>query len=287
MLGEDVGAAPALTRGSSPWWHSGGAGPLHARTAIAPRVRASPRSSSPEPGRGLGHWACYWRMSSTISFGTYIKLLGARRHRFHRWRVRGFRAATRRALLERRNRPGKSAVCLPSWKYAASKGDLNSRKLKVAADPGPISVSQLQRTAETFHELHERTYGHSFPGEPVEIVNLRLTAQGVIPKPRIRRAEEDNDRAGSAEQCTPKATAPPVFQDADGFVSTPTYEQVRSPGRRLRDRPRHPGGIRLDGGDSSRIRRECRCLRRGSPRTRAKLAGWPTLVEADRLVRIR
>ena len=41
-----------------------------------------------------------------------------------------------------------------------------SFELKVALDPGPISVSQLQRAAEAFHELHERTYGHSFPGEP-------------------------------------------------------------------------------------------------------------------------
>ncbi len=69
-----------------------------------------------------------------------------------------------------------------------------------------------------------RTYGHSFPGEPVEIVNLRLTAQGVIPKPRIRRAEAADDRAATAEHAL-KGHRPVCFQDADGFVSTPIYDR--------------------------------------------------------------
>ena len=71
-----------------------------------------------------------------------------------------------------------------------------SFELKVVLDPGTISASQLQSAADAFHELHALTYGHGFPGEPVEIVNLRLTAQGVIPKPRMTRVKEASDRAG-------------------------------------------------------------------------------------------
>jgi N-methylhydantoinase A len=33
-----------------------------------------------------------------------------------------------------------------------------------------------------FHGLHERQYGHSSPGEPLELVDLRVVAQGLIPK---------------------------------------------------------------------------------------------------------
>lgn len=47
---------------------------------------------------------------------------------------------------------------------------------------------------ERFHHKHERLYGHSNPGAPVRIVNLRLRATGRLPMRRLRplaeRAEE-------------------------------------------------------------------------------------------------
>ena len=46
----------------------------------------------------------------------------------------------------------------------------------------------------------------------------------MIPKPRIRRAEEANDRAASAEHAL-KGYRSACFQDADGFVSTPIYDR--------------------------------------------------------------
>jgi N-methylhydantoinase A len=36
-----------------------------------------------------------------------------------------------------------------------------------------------------FHRLHEEAYGFSDPAEPVELVNVRATAIGVTPKPRL------------------------------------------------------------------------------------------------------
>ena len=68
------------------------------------------------------------------------------------------------------------------------------------ARPGHDRRFPTSKRAGAFHELHALTYGHGFPGEPVEIVNLRLTAQGVIPKPRMRRVKEAGNRAASAEQ---------------------------------------------------------------------------------------
>ena len=52
-------------------------------------------------------------------------------------------------------------------------------------------VSDLGRQ---FHRLHEQTYAHSSPGEPTEIVNLRLAAIGIIDRPAIGGIE-----AGSEE----------------------------------------------------------------------------------------
>ncbi len=39
--------------------------------------------------------------------------------------------------------------------------------------------------AAAFHRLHQRTYGHSAPDAPVEVVNLRLRAVGEVPRPSL------------------------------------------------------------------------------------------------------
>lgn len=51
-----------------------------------------------------------------------------------------------------------------------------------------------------FHGLHEEAYGFSDPEEPVELVNVRVTAFGVTPKPRL---------GGAASGTTPGAPPPP------------------------------------------------------------------------------
>jgi N-methylhydantoinase A len=42
---------------------------------------------------------------------------------------------------------------------------------------------------EAFHVAHARAYGHSEPGQPVEVVNLRLKAVGHLPRPPLLRME--------------------------------------------------------------------------------------------------
>ena len=39
----------------------------------------------------------------------------------------------------------------------------------------------LDRLAASFHDRHEQTYGHANRHEPVQLVNLRLTAIGKLP----------------------------------------------------------------------------------------------------------
>ena len=46
---------------------------------------------------------------------------------------------------------------------------------------GPIARASLDILADAFHEKHSRTYGHANPEEPVQLVNLRLTAIGRLP----------------------------------------------------------------------------------------------------------
>jgi len=46
---------------------------------------------------------------------------------------------------------------------------------------GPITCATLERLATDFHAKHEQTYGHANRDEPVQLVNLRLTAVGRLP----------------------------------------------------------------------------------------------------------
>jgi N-methylhydantoinase A len=47
--------------------------------------------------------------------------------------------------------------------------------------------SQTLSLIEAFHAAHRRTYGHAMPERPVEVVNVRLQAVGIIDKPAFER----------------------------------------------------------------------------------------------------
>jgi len=55
-------------------------------------------------------------------------------------------------------------------------------ELRLALPAGEIAGEQLAATLEKFHTLHEQEYGHHFRGVPIELVNLRATAIGPMPK---------------------------------------------------------------------------------------------------------
>jgi N-methylhydantoinase A len=69
-----------------------------------------------------------------------------------------------------------------------------------------------------FHDLHKKRYGHSSPGVPIEVVNLRLRAVGVVPKPGLPKgklADEGSEHALLNYQ--------PVVLDDGAIHKTPFY----------------------------------------------------------------
>jgi N-methylhydantoinase A len=54
-------------------------------------------------------------------------------------------------------------------------------ELTVPIEPGPITGDSLQRLMAAFHRKHQQTYGHANPGNPVQMVNVRVTAVGRLP----------------------------------------------------------------------------------------------------------
>jgi len=73
----------------------------------------------------------------------------------------------------------------------------------------------VEGSVEAFHEKHEALYGFR-SDDVVEIVNLRVTAIGIVPKPEIK-AEE-------MKEYTPK---PDYYREVyfDGWVNTPIYQR--------------------------------------------------------------
>ena len=101
-----------------------------------------------------------------------------------------------------------------------------SFELKVPVPFVPLRAEHMPSLETAFHELHERTYGHSSPGEPVEFVNLRLTARGIIPKPRMSRSQPIDDSQVPRGRSL-KGHRDVCFHPGDGPVSTPIYDRYQ------------------------------------------------------------
>ncbi|MBO0710028.1 MAG: hydantoinase/oxoprolinase family protein, partial [Acetobacteraceae bacterium] len=87
-------------------------------------------------------------------------------------------------------------------------------ELTVPIPPGPVTAGTLKAMAVTFHAAHEQTYGHANRGEPVQLVNLRLTALGRLPGMRLSQHAEAA-RARSRERA--------IWFPETGFVSCPVH----------------------------------------------------------------
>ena len=56
--------------------------------------------------------------------------------------------------------------------------------LRVEA-PSPVDDEALSAVAERFHERHAERYGHAAPGEPLELVTVRVRTRGVVDPPAL------------------------------------------------------------------------------------------------------
>jgi N-methylhydantoinase A len=87
-------------------------------------------------------------------------------------------------------------------------------ELTVPIADGPITRATLDALATSFHTKHEQTYGHANRAEPVQLVNLRLTALGRLPGLTLTQRSD----AAAAQQ-----HAREVWFAETGFVATPVH----------------------------------------------------------------
>jgi N-methylhydantoinase A len=94
-----------------------------------------------------------------------------------------------------------------------------SHALSVTMSAEVIDSAVLQASIDRFHDEHRRAYGHSTPGEPTELVNVRLTATGKIRKPQLRTLAAQPE----AHPPEPRARRQVYFSESGSFLECPIY----------------------------------------------------------------
>ena len=94
----------------------------------------------------------------------------------------------------------------------------------------PLTTFDPEGIARAFHEAHERRYGYARPDAAVEVVNLRVTARGVRPKPSPPAYPE----APSPDPGDARVGQQRVRFGGE-WLATPVYDRdLLRPGHRLR-----------------------------------------------------
>ena len=90
-------------------------------------------------------------------------------------------------------------------------------EISVAVDPGNLSADRVR---ERFFAAHERAYGFHNPNDPVELINVRLTAVGHLARPETAPAAPRD--TGRLEPTGRR----PVWFAADAPLDTPVYDRA-------------------------------------------------------------
>jgi len=86
--------------------------------------------------------------------------------------------------------------------------------------PEGLLKDRIPRAVKAFHVRHRDIYGYSDEDEPVELVNLRLRAVGLIRKPELREIQQIPGKP------SPIGVRLVYFEGPDTWVETPIYERV-------------------------------------------------------------
>jgi len=93
-------------------------------------------------------------------------------------------AAEGEAMLEAARVPAERRAMLRS---ADVRYRRQAYELTVPFPDGPVTRASVDALAAAFHDKHRQTYGHANPSEPVQLVNLRLTALGRLPRLELKQ----------------------------------------------------------------------------------------------------
>ena len=95
-------------------------------------------------------------------------------------------------------------------------------ELEVPVSGNLESEGELENLLAAFHRLHDRSYGHSDPDAPVEVVNVKCRASGLVPKPRRALLP-----AGGTNPSDAFIARRRVFFKGSGWLECPHYDRVK------------------------------------------------------------
>ena len=95
-------------------------------------------------------------------------------------------------------------------------------ELEIPVPDNLDSPQALERLLRTFHESHQRTYGHSGEKDPAEIVNFKVRGVGRVVKPRFRELAEGSTDSGHAYTGSRQ-----VFFRQTGWAECHTYDRSK------------------------------------------------------------
>jgi len=102
---------------------------------------------------------------------------------------------------EARHMLARAGVAEPRWEITRAADCRYGRQayeLTVPVAGGPVTSATMAGLAADFHDRHRLTYGHASPGEPVQLVNVRVTAVGRLGGLELARAIEAPGKSSTA-----------------------------------------------------------------------------------------
>lgn len=98
-----------------------------------------------------------------------------------------------------------------------------SHELTVAVPSGVLTSQHVAALHEQFHTAHTRAYGYAAREDAIELVNVRLTAVGVSPKPRFPALPQGTPDPAAAL----KGRRPVWFRESNAFQECPVFARER------------------------------------------------------------
>ncbi|MFC7364163.1 MULTISPECIES: hydantoinase/oxoprolinase family protein [Bhargavaea] len=95
-------------------------------------------------------------------------------------------------------------------------------ELRVPMPSEDLDAKSIAKTFDLFHEMHESEYGHSFKETPIEIVNIRVTGSGEMPKLEKEMIDQDS----TVEKAIVK-TENVIFRHEGELKPIPTHHYQR------------------------------------------------------------
>ena len=195
----------------------GGAGPVHAnRLADELEMPTVLVPMSPGTTSAMGLLVTDIKHDYSVAMITRADSLDFQLARRHLMRMR----SDGMAALEREGVGGDEAEFLyqADMRYVGQ-----SYELTISLPDGELTTERLAEVVSRFHREHDREYGFKAESEPVEIVALRLSAIGRIPKPAVPEIATDEQGLHSAMK-SPRRV---YFEESGGFVECQRYDRYR------------------------------------------------------------